>query len=82
MFRPIIAPEPIRDTASSGRRQETVQVRRRISKRIRRSTEGINLAADVNADVSINVAERGQRRVPPPPSKTDAKSKERGKETQ
>jgi hypothetical protein len=59
-----------------------VQVRRRISKRIRRTAEGINLAADINADVSVNATEAGQRRVPKPPPRSDAEPKERGKENQ
>jgi hypothetical protein len=57
-----------------------VQVRRRISKRIRRTAEGINLAADINADVSVNTSEAGQRRVPKPSPRSDAESKEQGKE--
>jgi hypothetical protein len=59
-----------------------VKVRRRISKRIRRTTEGINLAADINADVSVNSSEAGRRRAPRPPSKSDAEPQERGKENQ
>jgi hypothetical protein len=58
-----------------------VKVRRRISKRIRRSAEGINLAADINADVSVNTSETGRRRAPKPPSRSAADSKKRGKET-
>jgi len=35
-----------------------VQVRRRIEKRVRRVAEAVEMAADVNADVAINVRER------------------------
>jgi hypothetical protein len=59
-----------------------VRLRRRISKRIRRTAEGINLAADINADVSVNSTEVGQRRVPKPPPGSDAERKQRGKENQ
>jgi hypothetical protein len=59
-----------------------VQVRRRISKRIRRNAEGINLAADINADVSVNTSEAGRRRAPKPPPRSDTEPKERGKENQ
>jgi hypothetical protein len=59
-----------------------VQVRRRISKRIRRTSEGINLAADINADVSVNSSEVGPRRTPRPSSRGDAEPKARGKENQ
>jgi hypothetical protein len=59
-----------------------VQVRRRISKRIRRTAEGINLAADINADVSVNASEAGRRRVAKPPPRSDAEAKEKGKENQ
>jgi hypothetical protein len=58
-----------------------VQVRRRIQKRIRRNAEGINLAADINADVSVNTTETARHRAPTPPSKSDAEPK-KGKETQ
>jgi hypothetical protein len=37
-----------------------VQVKRLISRRIRRSGQGFDLAADVNAVVSANVQERGR----------------------
>jgi len=57
-----------------------VQVRRRISRRIRRSAEGINLAADINADVSMNVTESGRPRAQRP-SSARAGRKEQGKET-
>jgi hypothetical protein len=60
----------------------TVQVRRRIRKRIRRTAEGINLAADINADVSVNTTEAGRRRVPEPSSRGDTERKGRGKENQ
>jgi hypothetical protein len=59
-----------------------VQVRRRISKRIRRTADGINLAADINADVSVNASEAGQHRAPKPPSGSDAGPRKRGKENQ
>lgn len=59
-----------------------MQVRRRISKRIRRTDEGVNLAADINADVSVNTTEAGRPRAPKPPSRSDADPKERGKENQ
>jgi hypothetical protein len=59
-----------------------MQVRRRISKRIRRTAEGINLAADINADVSVNTSEAGQRRVHQPPPRSDTEPKKRGKENQ
>lgn len=59
-----------------------MQVRRRISKRIRRTAEGINLAADINADVSVNTSETTRRRAAKPPSRSDAEPKKRGKETQ
>jgi hypothetical protein len=59
-----------------------VQVRRRIRKRIRRSGEGLNLAADINADVSVNTAETGPRRVAPPPSRGATEANEKGKENQ
>jgi hypothetical protein len=58
-----------------------VQFRRRISKRIRRAAEGINLAADVNADVSVNVSENEHRTRHSPPTGSDARPRERGKET-
>jgi hypothetical protein len=58
-----------------------VQWKRRISKRIRRTAEGINLAADVNADVSVNVAESADARTRhSPPTGSDARPKKR-KET-
>jgi hypothetical protein len=57
-----------------------VQVRRRISKRIRRTAEGINLAADINADVSVNASETTRRGARTAASRSDAEPKERGKE--
>jgi hypothetical protein len=57
-----------------------VQWRKRISKRVRRAAEGINLAADVNADVSVNVSE-SERRVPHPPPAGSHAPREKGKET-
>jgi hypothetical protein len=61
-----------------------VQVKRLITKRIRRSAPGINLVADVNADVSVNVNESRSTRTtrPQPPPRKDAGRDERGKETQ
>jgi hypothetical protein len=60
---------------------EAVQFRRRISKRIRRAAEGMNLAADINADVSVNASENRDRRPPRPPAGGDARRNEQGKET-
>jgi hypothetical protein len=56
-----------------------VRLRRQISKRIRRAAEGINLAADINADVSVNTSER--RSSSPPPAGDGRKPRERRKET-
>ncbi|MEA2446055.1 MAG: hypothetical protein QOJ12_3347 [Thermoleophilales bacterium] len=39
-----------------------MQVKRSISKRIRHAAKGINVVADVNADVSVNVAEGPPKR--------------------
>jgi hypothetical protein len=68
--------------------REAVQVKRLISKRIRQSARGFDLAADVNADVSVNVAERRPDRErptgtdrPTPRSGPGAGRDERGKET-
>ena len=58
-----------------------MQFKRRISKRIRRTAEGINLASDINADVSVNVSESKRTARRPPSSEGDARSRERGKET-
>ena len=58
-----------------------VQFKRRISKRIRRTSEGINLATDVNADVSVNVSESERRTRHSPPTGSDARPRERRKET-
>jgi hypothetical protein len=68
---------------------KAVQVKRLISERIRRSAHGIDVVADVNADVSVNVTERGQDRPsrstgtgpPRPPRRDDAGADGRGKET-
>jgi hypothetical protein len=57
------------------------QWRRRISKRVRRTGEGINLATDVSADISVNVSETTAHRRPPRPTGDDARPRERGKET-
>jgi hypothetical protein len=61
-----------------------VQVKRLISKRIRRAAQGFNLAADVNAEISVNVAERRSTRTGPAtsPPRHGARPDERGKETQ
>jgi hypothetical protein len=61
-----------------------VQVKRLISKRIRRTAPGFNLAADVNAEISVNVAEGSSTRTASttPPPRTDARPDDRGKETQ
>jgi hypothetical protein len=61
-----------------------VQVKRSISKRIRRVGNGIDLAADVNADIQVNVgSDRSDRTAStPPPSARDAAAKRKGKETQ
>jgi hypothetical protein len=74
--------KPNRDRVVTEGGRETVQLRRRISKRIRRTDEGINLAADINADVSVNTTEAGQHRTPRPPSRHDTEPKARGKENQ
>jgi hypothetical protein len=59
--------------------RHTVQFKRRISKRIRRTSEGINLATDVNADVSVNVSRAGVRPAlrRPPAATHDQESEER-----
>jgi hypothetical protein len=64
-----------------------VQVKRLIAKRIRTVANGIHLVADVNADVSVNVAERrvpasrqASAAEPEPTSRSDAGANERGKE--
>jgi hypothetical protein len=64
--------------------REAVQVKRLISKRIRRTAPGLNLAADVNAEISVNVAEGRSTRTGPstPPPRPGARPDERGKETQ
>jgi hypothetical protein len=62
--------------------REAVQVKRLIKKRIRRSAPGIDFAADVNADVSVNVAESRSTRADRarPPAGRGADRAERGKE--
>jgi len=46
-----------------------VQVRRTITKRIRRVGNGVDLVADVKADVSVNIkSDRSTRTVPTRPS--------------
>jgi hypothetical protein len=63
-----------------------VQVKRLIRRHIRKSGSGIDLAADVNAVVSVNVNERGTTTsttsTEPPTSshKRDAGANDRGKE--
>jgi hypothetical protein len=57
-----------------------VQVRRLISKRIRHVGNGIDLVADVNADVSVNVRSNGPAR-PATPTSRPADPKGKGKET-
>jgi hypothetical protein len=63
-----------------------VQVKRLIRKRIRTSGSGIDLAADVNAVVSVNVNERDAttssttRTESPSSSVQSAEADERGKE--
>ena len=61
-----------------------MQVKRLISKRIRRTAPGFNLAAHVNAEISVNVAEGHSTRTGPstPPPRPDARPDDRGKETQ
>jgi hypothetical protein len=39
-----------------------VQVKRLISERIRKNARGINFAADVNAEISVNIAEGRETR--------------------
>jgi hypothetical protein len=61
--------------------REAVQVKRLIQKRIRKTGPGINLVADVNADVSVNVnrsrSTRTDRPMPPPrPAGPDERGKE------
>jgi hypothetical protein len=60
-----------------------VQVKRIIAKRIRRVGNGIDLAADVNADIQVNVASRRSPGAPAsrPLHRDDAPSKRNGKET-
>jgi hypothetical protein len=57
-------------------KQLRVQVKRVISKRIRRTGPGIDLVADVNADVSVNVAE-GRRVRPKRSTRKDGTTEER-----
>jgi hypothetical protein len=60
-----------------------VQVRRLISKRIRRVGNGVDLVADLNADVSVNVRSSPGTRAaaPTPKSRPGADPKRKGKET-
>jgi hypothetical protein len=64
-----------------------VQVKRLIRRRIRKSGSGIDLAADVNAVVSVNVNEHGtttssttRTESPSSSRKRDAGANDRGKE--
>jgi len=60
-----------------------VQVKRVITKRIRRSAPGIDLVADVNADVSVNVDQSNSTRADrPKPPPRPAGPVDRGKENQ
>jgi hypothetical protein len=64
-----------------------VQVKRLISKRVRKNAHGINLAADVNADISVNIADgRSSRSTSADRPKSDprgaAERSEREKEEQ
>jgi hypothetical protein len=68
--------------------REAVQVKRLISERIRKNARGIDFAADVNAEISVNIAEgretRGTRSTSTdrPDSKGAAGRTERAKEEQ
>ena len=44
-----------------------MRIKRVIEKRIRHSAAGLNVVADVNADVSVNVTEKRTDRVKSPP---------------
>jgi hypothetical protein len=57
-------------------KQLGVQVKRLVSKRIRRTAPGIDLVADVNADISVNVAEGRQAR-PKSSTRKDRTTEER-----
>jgi hypothetical protein len=61
-----------------------VQVRRLISKRIRQVGKGVDLVADVNADVSVNVRSSRPTRTtaPTPRAPSGADTDRKGKETQ
>jgi hypothetical protein len=70
--------------------REAVQVKRLVSKRIRKAGSGIDLVADLGAAVSVNVNETGttttttSRRTgtePPAPSRGDEEPDRRGRET-
>jgi hypothetical protein len=65
-------------------RQGTVQVKRLISKRIRRNAPGFDLAADVNAEISVNVSESRSTSTgrPTPPPRPGTRPDDRGKEKQ
>jgi hypothetical protein len=56
-----------------------MQVKKLISKRIRHVAPGINVVADVNADVSVNVSEGRPDR--PKGSTRNAKAKEQRRST-
>ena len=64
-----------------------MQVKRLISRRIRKTGSGIDLVADVNAVISVNVNEgrpatsETSTKSPPPPRKGDAGPNDRGRET-
>src|SRR4051794_15988234 len=52
--------DPVRTTASTtDGRQSAVQLKRSITQRVRLIRRGLDLAADLSADVSVNVARRG-----------------------
>ena len=64
-----------------------MQVKRLIKRRIRKAGSGIDLAADVNAVVSVNVNETGattfsttSRESTSPPARDTGESEDRGKE--
>src|SRR3954452_8798998 len=79
---PLLGPETHVVASVSPRKGAVgVQVKRIIRKRIRRVGNGIDLAADVNADVQVNVGSRRSTSAPAsrPPS-AGAPSKRPGKE--
>ena len=53
-----------------------MRVKRSISKRIRHAAKGIDLVADVNADVSVNVTE-GRAKRPETKTRPSRKTEER-----